>query len=800
MQFLRGWLLAALVWLALPRASMGQAPQCMFQPDANGHVTIPSSMTSIADNAFSSCTSLASVSIPSSVTYIGQQAFFGCSSLASVTIPSSVTSIGQRAFFGCFSLASVTIPSSVTSIGEQAFSSCTSLASVSIPSSVTSIGDYAFAGCTSLASVIFRANTVLGVGLGTFTGDPLKQVSIPIDSTYIAGGSFFGSFTGFMCSNNRCTCARGFGGIVNDSMLTCSACSQGHYQVLTSTTACTACAPGKFMPVYISGSSSPNDCQPCVAGSFSFAPGGYLCSPCSPGSFASSQGSSTCTLCPTGSAVGSFGATQCDPCPQGEVAVSKGSLSCVAPDAASICGVGQFSASGSPPCSSCVPGKFASSSGQTSCEACPAGSYATGGGQALCQACSKQTFASRGMLCLSCPGGFQPNPNQTACAACSPGTFSQNTSLVDAGYLACSSCPAGSYSGRSGLSACIACPSGLYSSGGASVCRQCGSGMSASSDQSSCFSLASAGAGSSVVAGIFANQGTPLYIIAIVTALCGGFGIFISYSKQAFAGKIYLPTLLRVVVDFALFAVQCGSEMVLASGAVSSTSPALNVFGTLIIVSRGALGAAPTLWLFRDLGLGKHSTFAPLMQTDYIFQSSKVHGLLATMSLFEARLLVHFPWLEGSFITQSQGYPTQGLLRLCFCFSLIQLAVTFVGQIGILLNTSNGAKDGAFFAVLVLNIVFSAIKLLLSVLEIVLKANALALHAGRHGRSNSILVKSRVSKVLVNPLVQTTTEGGRLTLTPSITPPAPRSSDALEMTAVVAPSPAPVDLIPKTLV
>jgi len=86
------------------------------------------------------------------------------------------------------------------------------------------------------------------------------------------------------------------------------------------------------------------------------------------------------------------------------------------------------------------------------------------------------------------------------------------------------------------------------------------------------------------------------------------------------------------------------------------------------------------------------------------------------------------------------------------------------------------------------------------VLEIVLKLNVLAGHAGRHGRSNSTLVKARVSQVQVNPIVQTTTEGGRLTLTPSITAPAPRSSDALEMTAVVAPSPAPVDLIPKTLV
>ncbi|MBP3308382.1 MAG: leucine-rich repeat protein [Clostridia bacterium] len=115
--------------------------------------TIPNSVTTIGEGAFSDCSSLASITIPNSVTSIGDGAFASCSSLTSVTIGSSVTTIGSYAFGYCTSLTSITIPNSVTSIGEGAFYGCSALTSVTIGSGVTTIGNSAFNGCYKLVEV-----------------------------------------------------------------------------------------------------------------------------------------------------------------------------------------------------------------------------------------------------------------------------------------------------------------------------------------------------------------------------------------------------------------------------------------------------------------------------------------------------------------------------------------------------------------------------------------------------------------------------------------------------------------------
>ncbi len=167
--------------------------------------TIPNSVTSIGDYAFSGCSGLTSITIPNSVTSIGSWAFDGCSALTSITIPNSVTEIASYAFYYCSGLTSITIPNSVTSIGNSAFEYCTSLSSITIPNSVTSIGEDAFYNCTHLTEVNISdlsawckidfsknsANPLYYAKKLKLNGTEIKDLVIPNDITKIKDYAFY---------------------------------------------------------------------------------------------------------------------------------------------------------------------------------------------------------------------------------------------------------------------------------------------------------------------------------------------------------------------------------------------------------------------------------------------------------------------------------------------------------------------------------------------------------------------------------------------------------------------------------
>lgn len=114
-------------------------------------VSLPHTVNTINDYAFSHCFSLKSITIPDGCTAIKDSAFIHCTSLSSVSLPKE-TFCDIRCFDECFSLKSVFFPynDSQSIIRSWTCYYCSSLRSVVIPPWITEIKSMAFYGASLL--------------------------------------------------------------------------------------------------------------------------------------------------------------------------------------------------------------------------------------------------------------------------------------------------------------------------------------------------------------------------------------------------------------------------------------------------------------------------------------------------------------------------------------------------------------------------------------------------------------------------------------------------------------------------
>ena len=199
------------------------------------------SLTSIGGSAFYGCYELKSITLPSSLTSIAEEAFdtisnletleykgtieqwlsidFGLywmgddshtfivngEELTNLVVPEGVQNIGNDAFNGCSGLTSITLPSSLASIGSYAFIDCDGLTNIDLSNctSLTSIGSYAFAYCDNLSSIKFPNTTgwYATTSSSATTGTPMDMSNPEQNAewlTAISGEDYYGYY--FKCN------------------------------------------------------------------------------------------------------------------------------------------------------------------------------------------------------------------------------------------------------------------------------------------------------------------------------------------------------------------------------------------------------------------------------------------------------------------------------------------------------------------------------------------------------------------------------------------------------------------------
>ena len=85
--------------------------------------------------------------------------FNGVSNLRELNIPSTLTSLPQNAFNGCRSLEYINVPEGITTFGNSAFGYCMSLKRANLPTTVTTIGTTLFQYASPFYEVYIYATT-----------------------------------------------------------------------------------------------------------------------------------------------------------------------------------------------------------------------------------------------------------------------------------------------------------------------------------------------------------------------------------------------------------------------------------------------------------------------------------------------------------------------------------------------------------------------------------------------------------------------------------------------------------------
>ncbi len=119
--------------------------------DALVDVSLPQSLTRLANYAFKGCDALKSITIPKNLTEAGF--CFKDSGLQTITFENGATAVPSFICENSPSLSTISFPASMKKIGTSAFENCDALTSVQLPNQLDTLENYAFKSCDGVKSI-----------------------------------------------------------------------------------------------------------------------------------------------------------------------------------------------------------------------------------------------------------------------------------------------------------------------------------------------------------------------------------------------------------------------------------------------------------------------------------------------------------------------------------------------------------------------------------------------------------------------------------------------------------------------
>jgi hypothetical protein len=716
---------SALQSLAIPSTIVEIGTGLCYQCSALSSVDLGTGVFVINNEAFAK-TNLVNIILPENLTYIGVINYIDSSdevigafeetSISSVDFPDSLKTIGVNSFKSCTDLASVGFGAGLTTIADKAFMNAKKLTSIEIGNAIRLIGDSAFEGC-SLVSEMFL--TYHGTGSLKIRDSAFKDLSalesltITVDDRievyekafegtdsleFLEVSAISAKFDDFWkadtsvlkpivfakiitsvegldhvrCADNECGCAPGYGNEeengIDSYVFSCYPCPAGHVGAALTQDACVKCVGGK----YASGDVGATECTSCEPGKFSKAEGAVsadVCTPCEKGKF-STQGSTKCIDCPPGSECPSVGATWYQ---------------------------------------KCSPGHFTNSSLQTTCHQCAPGTYQEKLGQAVCSPCPAGTYNSE-----------SGSTSISMCLDCQPGTYS-----AQRGSEYCFDCSVGYVASDSGQTVCLRCKDTDDLSTSNALNTHC------VEDEDLKFSSAT----ENFLDALF-KKGGAMYGAFIIAA---GFILVASgmqWKREKDVEVLGQLTRSQAAFKSLLPGLSFGLEMFLIAG--------------MMVEARGLAAVIITFRLFHMIGAAVLVTcmfgpgrFAESMETvikdapllrdeldkePFCRDNMPMICVIILLSSCDMTMFQFLPWRSSKFFTESKGFPSMQILKLCLLVKSVQSTVSAICQISFLVKYTDirDATTGPLAKVMFsFNIILSVVTVLAGGLLLVLKYDLL---------------------------------------------------------------------------